>query len=603
MRNLKKVFIICTIFFVIALLAGCSSSRQPEPAATEAPAVTPSPTATPAPISFEAAAEANRTELRTFSDYGAVFAALREEADAAEEEMTVPETASALSAAASFHDLAESDILRVDGEYIYALSDKTLTIFRLSGEAGELVSTTPVGTAWSSSGSDSGSFTGSERTPLALFLRGSRLAVLLDVYGYESFGSEIHYSEYVGVDFYDVSDPYTPVLLASAGQDGVFSGAWMSGGALCVATDYSVSDVSDAANAEQYVPCVHTAADSRLLDAGSLYALPAGGDGCAVLGAYSLDEASQRNTVAVYGATVKNVYAVPGGIFLTDTRPVSAESRRMSDDMGSYTEYAELVCTDLFRFDYDASGIRLGSFGIVSGVLPEKSAITPFGSGYVCVSEVSGSYLRMYEGKGGPVPAAEKSGSTLYMLDASLAVTAQLSELPDGSSIVWAGFMPETVLLSGDTGSYIADLSASGAITASSGGDAIAADALLPWKNGGFAAFRHETAGQMVLSLYDSSLKKTAERTFGSDYSSTLESLQSYIVLPEKNLLGFAADDSYCLYAENNGEIEYCLSVFLTDWAWNARAFEQNGYLCIADRREAFVYLPDTLENAASFLF
>ena len=159
------------------------------------------------------------------------------------------------------------------------------------------------------------------------------------------------------------------------------------------------------------------------------------------------------------------------------------------------------------------------------------------------------------------------------------------------------------MLLSGDTGSYIADLSASGAITASSGGDAIAADALLPWKNGGFAAFRHETAGQMVLSLYDSSLKKTAERTFGSDYSSTLESLQSYIVLPEKNLLGFAADDSYCLYAENNGEIEYCLSVFLTDWAWNARAFEQNGYLCIADRREAFVYLPDTLENAASFLF
>ena len=111
------------------------------------------------------------------------------------------------------------------------------------------------------------------------------------------------------------------------------------------------------------------------------------------------------------------------------------------------------------------------------------------------------------------------------------------------------------------------------------------------------------SAGQMALALYDSSLKKTAERTFGSDYSSTLESLQSYIVLPEKNLLGFAADDSYCLYAENNGEIEYCLSVFLTDWAWNARAFEQNGYLCIADRREAFVYLPDTLESAASFLF
>ena len=209
----------------------------------------------------------------------------------------------------------------------------------------------------------------------------------------------------------------------------------------------------------------------------------------------------------------------------------------------------------------------------------------------------------MYEGKGGPVPAAEPSGSTLYALDASLAMTAKLAELPNGESIVWAGFTPDTVLVSGKSSSYLAQISASGTITAENPGDAVAADALLPWKDGGFAAFRQETAGEMTLSLYDSSRNMTAERRFGSDYSGTLESLQSYIALPEKNLLGFAADDSYCLYAENNGEIEYCLSIFLTDWAWNARAFEQNGYLCIADRREALVYLPDTLEAAASFLF
>ena len=73
--------------------------------------------------------------------------------------------------------------------------------------------------------------------------------------------------------------------------------------------------------------------------------------------------------------------------------------------------------------------------------------------------------------------------------------------------------------------------------------------------------------------------------------------------LPEKNLLGFAADDSYCLYAESGGEIEYCASVFLNDWAWNSRAFAQDGYLYIVDRREALVYTADTLENTASFPF
>ena len=406
MRNLKKFLIVCTFFVALALLAGCASAPAPEIAATEAPTATPSPTATPAPISFEAAAEANRAELRTFSDYGSVFSAVQEskaEGDGAD----VPAHSSALRAASSPEDLTESDILRVDGEYIYTLTDKNLTIFHLSGEAGELISTTPVGNDWSSSGDGSGSVAGSERTPLALFLRGSRLAVLLDVYGYESFGGEMRYSEYVGVDFYDVSDPHTPVLLASAGQSGVYSDAWMSGGALCVATDFSVLDASDAADTDKFVPRVHTAADSRLLETESLYALPNGGEGCTVLGGYSLDEAAQKNAVAVYGIEAKNVYAVPGGLFLTDTRSVSAESRRMSDSVGDYTEYVELLCTDLFRFDFDASGIRPAASGVVSGLLPEKSAIAPFGTGYVCLSEASGPYTNIYVGKSGPAPAAE----------------------------------------------------------------------------------------------------------------------------------------------------------------------------------------------------
>ena len=96
MRNLKKIFIICTIFFVTAILAGCSFSREPEVSATEAPTATPSPTATPAPISFESAAEANRAELRTFSDYGGVISAIQEEASPAE----TPEASSAMHCAA-----------------------------------------------------------------------------------------------------------------------------------------------------------------------------------------------------------------------------------------------------------------------------------------------------------------------------------------------------------------------------------------------------------------------------------------------------------------------------------------------------------------------
>lgn len=114
MRNLKKFLIVCTFFVALALLAGCASAPAPEIAATEAPTATPSPTATPAPISFEAAAEANRAELRTFSDYGSVFSAVQEskaEGDGAD----VPAHSSALRAAASRRILrkATSSVLTV----------------------------------------------------------------------------------------------------------------------------------------------------------------------------------------------------------------------------------------------------------------------------------------------------------------------------------------------------------------------------------------------------------------------------------------------------------------------------------------------------------
>ena len=97
----------------------------------------------------------------------------------------------ALRAAASPEN-TESDILRIDGEYIYTLTDKNLTIFHLSGEAGGAYFH-HAGRYRLSAASEicpGRSFAGSERTPLALFL--SRLTARRspdDVYGYESLGA------------------------------------------------------------------------------------------------------------------------------------------------------------------------------------------------------------------------------------------------------------------------------------------------------------------------------------------------------------------------------------------------------------------------------
>ena len=602
MRKKKKILLpIGAVAAALLLFAGCSASRDvvPSPTASAVPSTTPAPTATPAPISFVVAAEQTRTELQTFSDYTAVFNYITE---TEVEQPTTPKHSASVTAAC-VSDLTLSDVVRINGDYIYTLTEKNLTVFRWNGESGEVISSTPVGSPWSSDELSVGRFSGGERTPIALFLHETHLAVLLDVYAYESVGSEIDYSEYIGVDIYDISDPYAPVLLTSAGQDGIFSDAWMSDGALCVATSYSVYELGDPSNADIYIPHIRSAAGSALLRPEELCALPAGGSSCTVLATYSLGDASQKNALAVYGAVPEDLYAVNGSVFAADTRIATAESRRMIDDNGNFTEYAETVCTDLFRFDYDSSGIRPGASGVVCGLLPEKNPIAPFRSGYVCISEMSGSYYRVYEGTKEIVTTAERSGGSVYALNDSLSVTSTLAELPNNESIVWAGFTPDTVLVSGNSCSYIAQFSNQTAVLAENAGDTIAADVLMPWKGGGFAAFRQENAGEMTLSLYDSARRKTAERRFGSDYSSTLESLQSYIVLPENNILGFASDDSYCLYTENNSELQHAQSIYLTDWAWNARTFARNGILCIADCREAILCLADTLEVITSIPF
>ncbi len=600
MKNLKKILLICSIALCFCLLVGCGTSHEAEaPTVTEAPIATPEPTPTPAPITPEEAAASGTASLTTFSDYDEVFAAVQELQSVEETEAEL----SALCCALSDGDLTGSGTVCVSGELVYALSEKNLVIYRLSGETGELLSTTRVGTAWSTTTDDAtGAFTGSEKTPLALFLSGTRLAVVLDVYGYEGTTGTIVYSEYVGVDIYDVSDAVAPVCLASFGQDGVFSDAWMSGGTLCLATKYSIYDAADASDTGAYVPALYNGAASSILDVSSLYAASfARCSGCAVFGVYSLDNASQTGAVAVYGTDADKVRTVSGSLFLTETCNISAPSRTMSDETDAYTEYAAVACTELYRFDYDASGLRLAASAVVNGVLSEDNAIAKTDTGYMIFSEQIGSYYNQYE-SGELVTTQELSGGLVCLLDDSLTCTAKLDALLDGSAVTWAGAASDSLLISGESASYTAD-AATLTISGETVGDPLDADVLFPWKDGGFAAFRQDEAGQMTLALYDASLTKTAERTFGSDFSRTLENLASYIALPEKNLLGFAADDSYCLYSEQNGEITFAADIFLTDWSRSARAIEKDARLAIIDTKEIILYDPDTLETVTTLTF
>ena len=156
MRNLKKFLIVCTFsslwLFWPAALPHPRRRSPPQKHRPRRPLRRPRPRRSHSRLRLRRIARS----CARFRIMAGVFSAVQE-SKAEEDGADVPAYSSALRAAASPEDLTESDILRVDGEYIYTLTDKNLTIFHLSGEAGELISTTPVGTAWSSSGDGSGS--------------------------------------------------------------------------------------------------------------------------------------------------------------------------------------------------------------------------------------------------------------------------------------------------------------------------------------------------------------------------------------------------------------------------------------------------------------
>lgn len=550
--------------------------RSPEPAATPVPT----------PRTYDQLIQDSPTRFAFLENTNQVptsLDVLRE--NAGEQAEVAGKPAVSVSSVSLFDGRTDGDVMTLDGNILYILSDKNLVILRLNGSESQVISHTKVGTDWT--GRESGGFLfGAEEIPTALCCADDRLAVLYDCYCYESGSGDLEYTEYTALDIFDVSDPAAPRTLVRYGQDGVFRAMSLGEGVLLLATEYPVFPRED--KGENIVPNIYYNGKPSPLEAADICFAE---DGCfagySVVGAYEMAEPGQADVKALLGVGA-DVLSGDGQLYFHSDRRAEVVSRAFE----GFTENARISCTDIFRFSMGENGLTVTA-GVVNGSLPDSGCMDVRG-GTLCMLTVCDEQL--YPVEGGNMPFALKeshSGVNITLLDDTLSLLGKVSLDLNREDIRWIGFLEDRVIISltdGDRSLPVIFADPAVPIVGEDLPEYVTALAVHPWGQDGFTAFSQEEPGKMTLTIYDTRFNILAQRSFGSDFSSTLENTRGYLSHGEENLIGFSADDSYCLYGFNAGEgIVFRADAFLRDWAWNARGFCQGDYLYVADKRELCV--------------
>ena len=181
----------------------------------------------------------------------------------------------------------------------------------------------------------------------------------------------------------------------------------------------------------------------------------------------------------------------------------------------------------------------------------------------------------------------------ILLFDGTFTVVGTAENLTEGFPNCWIGYLGDRAVVT-DRGSSSALVKLNGAepqpdVTQLP--KAVSAQAIRSLDGLGYTAFYQSEAGKLTLTVYDPEMALLAERTFGSDHSSTLENLAGYFTDGASGIIAFSADDSYCVYGfDPDKGLTLKGDVFLSDWAWNARGFILDGFLYVADTCEMFIY-------------
>lgn len=486
----------------------------------------------------------------------------------------------------------EADIIKTDGEYIYAAVDGDVYLLRENGGNPEILSKIE-----KKAGTELDEKDGAheaEEYVNNIYVTETRLVLMKYTVDYSTYEDAVAEDVaiagcYVGqgtytAAVYDIADRSHPVLLNELGQSGTLISSRMVGDILYLVYSYYVPGEIDEADPSTYVPALYLGDAKTDVAAGDIMLL--GEPGAAqYLTVSSIDVGSPAeflDTQSILGCG-SDIYCN------SETLVVALTTMEETNDVSKDK-------TELFRFSLKDGAVTMESQGSVPGYVLNQFSMDEY-NGYFRI--VTTENVTHYFNEGGIASAEqEKTRNHLFVLDESMNIVGSIEDLARGESIYSARFM-------GDTGYFVTYRQVDPLFTVDLSTPSEPkilselkvpgfSNYLHPFGDGlllGFGQNSDEESGEiqgLKLSMFDTSdpaaVAEKHSELLGEKYmwSNAIGNHKAILVDSEKNLIGFPAENEYMLYsyspesgfqkiaqltleADGPGDMDYDLRGFYVD--------------------------------------
>ena len=436
--------------------------------------------------------------------------------------------------------VAEADIVKTDGKYIYYIKGTTFSIFSAEGEASKLVSKTELSREHTTDYGD-------------MFLKDDR-AIILQPDHYNKNKSSVQ------ILIYDISDRKKPKQIAQVCQDGFYNSARMVGDYMYLISNCHINvSAINKDDPATFVPTTEVNGVCQPVPADSIYRYEQENYNSqyTVIGSFNYKDGALCDTASLLGGT-DNVYCSQGNIILADT----SYSQKKSDETDDKITISQEI-TMVSRLAIEKGQIEYKTSGEVEGTLENQFFIDEYNGYFRFVTTVTKAVEKRYKFENRENEVVSYSSETfaqLTVLDSKLKKVGEITNLARGERVYSVRFMGDTayfVTFRQTDPLFSADLSdpANPKILGELKIPGFS-EYMYPYGDGlllGFGMDADENTGRtrdLKLSMFnisDPSNVTEQDKTIvdGYSYSPALNNHKAMLIDKTKNLIGFAATDDY----------------------------------------------------------
>ncbi len=449
----------------------------------------------------------------------------------------------------------EGDLIKTDGKYIYFVDGSSVSIYEAAGENSSRAGSVELG---------------EDIYAYSMYVEDGVLALITGSGGvWDSFDRPC-----TTVYYYDVSDPASARLIASAGQDGWLTTSRLCDGRLYLVTSYYVEDEAVRTRPETYVPQLYLNGKASLADGSCISIMPEPGSSCyTVAAAYDVKSGALAAHRAVLGAD-GTVYMNKTSLYLSASRLEQETLKTYKESVYDVSECADRQYTDIVKLN--VSDLSEAASGTVSGYLDSQFSMDEYNGALRVVTTATPNYWRIYKDAALELESCkydtERSvtSNNLYILDGGLNILSSVEGLAENERVYSVRFDEDFV--------YFCTFRQVDPLFAADVSDPESPKILSELKISGFSEYLHKWSDDRLFGLgneadedngmttglklvmFDTSDKAavTVKNTLNlaeNSYSSALYDHTALLISPERNIIGFCTNDSYLMfsYSDENG--------------------------------------------------